>query len=179
MSQFWPSFWLQAYRSLQVLLMVPSLSLMLLGAALVLGLSLVRQRPFTSPDWRNYYWLALTQLFFFPAVVSVFRIWTGPSGAIQAKHDRELGPRDLVLACSGFGGFLDLPDERTQVVCVWLDRPATRPFARRFLRRCNVDNRSHIVVASERHPGRPSMVATPQSSHLWPCRCRLSLTSHA
>ena len=71
MSQFWPSFWLQAYRSLQVLLMVPSLSLMLLGAALVLGLSLVRQRPFTSPDWRNYYWLALTQLFFFPAVVSV------------------------------------------------------------------------------------------------------------
>src|SRR6266849_3826154 len=100
-----------------------------------------------------------------------FRIWTGPSGAIQAKHDRELGPRDLVLACSGFGGFLDLPDERTQVVCVRLDRPATRPFARRFLRRCNVDNRSHIVVASERHPGRPSMVATPQSSHLWPCRC--------
>src|SRR2546422_6258766 len=152
MSQLWPSFWLQAYRSLQVLLMAPSLSLMLLSAALSAHSQvLTGETTLARAD-------AVVLL---PGSSFSFRIWTGPSGAIQAKHDRELGPRDLVLACSGFGGFLDLPDERAQVVRIRLDRPATRPFAGRFLRPCNVDNRSHIVVASERHPGRPSRLQLP------------------
>jgi len=44
---------------------------MLLGAGSSLVLSVVQQRPLKSPNWRSYYWLALTQLLFFPAIVSV------------------------------------------------------------------------------------------------------------
>jgi hypothetical protein len=71
MTEFWPTFWLQAFRSLEAVVVVPSLLLMLLGAGSSLVLSLVQQRPLTSPSWRSYYWLALTQSFFFPAIVSV------------------------------------------------------------------------------------------------------------
>lgn len=71
MSQFWPTFWLRAYASLQAFVVVPSLLLMLLGAGSSLAFSVVQQRPLTSPNWRSYYWLALTQLLFFPAMVAV------------------------------------------------------------------------------------------------------------
>ncbi|SRR5713226_1719946 len=71
MTQFWPTFWLQAFRSLQAVLVVPPLLLMLLGAGSSLVMALVKQRPLKSPNWRSYYWLTLTQLLFFPAIVSV------------------------------------------------------------------------------------------------------------
>jgi hypothetical protein len=71
MKEFWPSFWLQAWRSLEAVVVMPSLLLMLLGAVSSLVLSVVQQRPLTSPNWRSYYWLAGTQSFFFPAIVSV------------------------------------------------------------------------------------------------------------
>jgi len=44
---------------------------MLLGAGSSLVMALVKQRPLKSPNWRSYYWLTLTQLLFFPAIVSV------------------------------------------------------------------------------------------------------------
>jgi hypothetical protein len=44
---------------------------MLLGAGSSLAMALVQQRPLKSPNWHGYYWLTLTQLLFFPAIVSV------------------------------------------------------------------------------------------------------------
>jgi hypothetical protein len=73
-------FFTYAFLSLEFLLIPPLL--VILGAACVsLALANQKQRPLQSPHWKRSHWLVLTQLLFFPIVISigVLSAATGPS----------------------------------------------------------------------------------------------------
>jgi hypothetical protein len=56
--------------SLRVLALPPLLAV-LIFCLVILGIEWVRQKPLRSELWRRHYWLVLTQLLFFPAIIAI------------------------------------------------------------------------------------------------------------
>jgi len=70
MEQFWARFWTLSSWSLEALIIPPIFILLIVfGSGLIIAI--LKQKPTQTQTWRNHYWLVLTQLFFFPAILSV------------------------------------------------------------------------------------------------------------
>jgi|SRR5579859_4793379 len=95
---FWFNLLLFSMGSLQILMFPPVLAVLIL---LVAGLvfSFIRQEPLSSEAWHWSYWLVLTQLLFYPAIVAVgvlFPASTWPN----PPHENVTGGRWLdALSC--------------------------------------------------------------------------------
>jgi hypothetical protein len=64
-------FWTYSLWSLQLVVTLPRLLWVLLGATLSLVFACINELPFQSPRWKRSYWLVFTQLLFFPIVISI------------------------------------------------------------------------------------------------------------
>ena len=69
-NQFLAQFWRYSIWSLEFL-SLPQFLAILLFAALSLAFAVWHQRPFKSPLWKQSHWFVLTQLLFFPVVISI------------------------------------------------------------------------------------------------------------
>ena len=70
-TQFVSQFRTLSVWSLQSLLHITPLLLLLIAACLSLVLAFWKQRPFQNPLWKSSHWFVLTQLLFFPVVISI------------------------------------------------------------------------------------------------------------
>ena len=77
-TQLVSQFWTLSVWSLQSLLYT-SLLLLLIAACLSLVLAFWKQRPFSCPLWKSSHWFVLTQLLFFPLVISIGVLYPAPS----------------------------------------------------------------------------------------------------
>jgi len=77
-TQLVSQFWTLSVWSLQSLLYT-SLLLLLIAACLSLVLAFWKQRPFSCPLWKSSHWFVLTQLLFFPMVISIGVLYPAPS----------------------------------------------------------------------------------------------------
>jgi ABC-type uncharacterized transport system fused permease/ATPase subunit len=81
LSHFAEHFWTYAVWSLEFLFVIPRILIIVLIATISLALACWTQRPFQNPLWKNSYWFVLTQLLFFPIVISIGVLYpaNGPS----------------------------------------------------------------------------------------------------
>jgi hypothetical protein len=79
--QFARQFWIYSLWSLEALVFMPPLTILFFGSLIGLAAAFVKQRPFQHPLWKRSHWLVLTQLLFFPAVISIGILYpaSGPS----------------------------------------------------------------------------------------------------
>jgi hypothetical protein len=97
-------FWTYSLWSLQLVVMFPRLLMVLAVATVSLVFSCIKQIPFQSPQWKRSHWLVLTQLLFFPIVISIGVLYPAASvnrGAAVStanKVSQVLGWLSLVLA---------------------------------------------------------------------------------
>jgi len=77
-TQLVSQFWTLSVWSLQSLLYT-SLLLLLIAACLSLVLAFWKQRPSSCPLWKSSHWFVLTQLLFFPMVISIGVLYPAPS----------------------------------------------------------------------------------------------------
>jgi len=71
-------FWTLTVWSIQSLFYMPPLTALFILALLSLSLAAWKQRPLQSPRWKRSHWLVLTQLLFFPAVISIGVLYPAP-----------------------------------------------------------------------------------------------------
>jgi hypothetical protein len=84
---FWQQFGVYSEWSLEALAL-PHLLALSIFCVLILVIECVRQKPLSNKQWHAYYWLVLTQLLFFPAIVAVGVLFpaagTGPNSQANA-----------------------------------------------------------------------------------------------
>ena len=76
---------------MEALVGLPPFLILLFVACLSLALAFAKQRPFQHSLWRSSHWLVLTQLLFFPAVLSVGVIY--PASGPSAFHGQSIASR--------------------------------------------------------------------------------------
>ncbi|MGA2812411.1 MAG: hypothetical protein ABSG16_13495 [Candidatus Acidiferrum sp.] len=81
LSEFADRFWTLSVWSFQSLLHIPLYLAILIFACLTIGLAFWKQHPFQNPLWKRSHWFVLTQLLFFPVVISLGVLYpaSGPS----------------------------------------------------------------------------------------------------
>jgi hypothetical protein len=81
LTQFAGRFWTLSVWSFQALLHFPPFLAFLIFACLSLALAYWKQRPFQSGLWKHSHWFVLTQLLYFPVVISLGVLYpaSGPS----------------------------------------------------------------------------------------------------
>jgi hypothetical protein len=67
-------FWTYSVWSVEALV-IPPIFFMFAGGAVSLVFAYWKQSPFQSPAWKNYYWLVVTQIGFFPCIISTAVIY--------------------------------------------------------------------------------------------------------
>lgn len=108
LSHFAERFWTYSVWSLEFLFVIPPILIILLLAIVSLAVACQKQRPFQNPLWNNSYWLVLTQLLFFPIVISIGVLYPagGPSFLRSSPHSLANSTCDflgwLSLAMAGF-----------------------------------------------------------------------------
>ena len=70
-AHFVGQFWTLTVWSIQSLFYIPPFTALFILAFLSLSLATWKQRPLQKPHWKRSHWLVLTQLLFFPAVISI------------------------------------------------------------------------------------------------------------
>ena len=104
LTHFVSQFWTLSVWSLQFLLYTPQLLILLVAACLSLALALWKQRPFQNPLWKSSHWFVLTQLLFFPVVISLGVLYPASSpsfyhaSSTAARASELLGWLSLALA---------------------------------------------------------------------------------
>jgi hypothetical protein len=88
LSHFAKHFWTYSVWSLEFLVVIPSILIIVLLATVSLAIAYWKQRPFQNPLWKNSYWFVLTQLLFFPVVISIGVLYPadGPSYLRSTAH---------------------------------------------------------------------------------------------
>jgi hypothetical protein len=84
-------------------MLIPRVLVLVVLTVISLTLAAIKQRPFERQLWKPYHWLALTHLFFFPAVIAAGVIWANPvTNPTIPHHAIETGRRclDLLLYAS-------------------------------------------------------------------------------
>ena len=106
LTQFAGRFWTLSVWSFQALLHIPPFLPILIFACLSLALALWKQRPFQNPLWKRSHWFVLTQLLFFPVVISLGVLY--PASSPSFYHAQSVASRacDLLswlsVALAGF-----------------------------------------------------------------------------
>src|ERR1700738_3997101 len=77
LTQFASQFWTLSVWSLESLLYLPPLLVLVTLSSVSAALAFRRQRPFRSPLWKNSHWFVLTQLLFFPVLISIGVLYPG------------------------------------------------------------------------------------------------------
>jgi hypothetical protein len=101
LTQFVGQFRTLSVWSLDSLVHIPPLLAILISACLSLALAFWKQRPSQNPLWRHSHWLVLTQLLFFPIVISIGVLY--PASSPSFYHAESVASR----AC-GFLGWLSV-----------------------------------------------------------------------
>ena len=76
-TQFASQFWRLSVWSLESLLYLPPLLVLVSLSSVSTALAFRRQRPFQSPLWKKSHWFVLTQLLFFPVLISIGVLFPG------------------------------------------------------------------------------------------------------
>ena len=90
-TEFAARFWKLSVWSMEGLVGLPPLLILLLVACLSLALAFAKQRPFQHALWRGSNWLVLTQLLFFPVVLSLGVLY--PASGASAFHGQSIASR--------------------------------------------------------------------------------------
>ncbi len=103
LSHFAGQFWTLSVWSLESLFFLPPFLIIFVSASLSLAIAFLKQRPFRNPLWRGSHWLALTQLLFFPVVISIGVLYpaSGPSFL-------RTSPNSIASTTAGILGWLSL-----------------------------------------------------------------------
>ena len=94
-TEFAARFWTLSGWSIKSLIALPLLLILLFVACLSLALAFAKQRPFQNSLWRSSHWLVLTQLLFFPAVISLGVLC--PASGPSAFHGESTASRAYEL----------------------------------------------------------------------------------
>jgi hypothetical protein len=79
LTQFAGRFWTLSLWSFEATLHIPQFLAVLFFACVSLALAFWKQRPFQSPLWKPTHWFVLTQLLFFPIVISLGALYPASS----------------------------------------------------------------------------------------------------
>jgi hypothetical protein len=94
-TEFAARFWKLSGWSMESLMGLPPLLALLFAACLSPALAFARQRPFQNPLWRGSHWLVLTQLLFFPGVISLGVLY--PASGASFFHGESTASRAYEL----------------------------------------------------------------------------------
>jgi hypothetical protein len=106
LTQFAGRFWTLSAWSFQALLHIPPFLAIFIFACLSLALAFWKQRPLQNPLWKHSHWFVLTQLLFFPAVISLGVLY--PASSPSFYHAQSFASRAcgllgwLSVALAGF-----------------------------------------------------------------------------
>jgi hypothetical protein len=87
----WRQFVIYSKWSIEALI-IPPVLILLIPLIVSIGLAIARQRPWRSDAWHWSYWLALTQLIYFPATIAIGVLfpaiagWPSPQSNIAGER---------------------------------------------------------------------------------------------